>query len=66
MRFIDITNLMLNFRGVGMGGGKLMQQESLLCVLGMAAPGWPGSCNTGIKVTSVELASSANVIRPSL
>ena len=52
MRFIDITNLMLNFRGVGMGGGKLMQQESLLCVLGMAAPGWPGSCNTGIKLIS--------------
>ena len=66
MRFIDITNLMLNFRGVGMGGGKLMQQESLLCALGMTAPGWPGSCNTGIKVTSVELASSAYVIRPSL
>ena len=32
----------------------------------MAAPGWPGSCNTGIKVTSVELASPAHVIRPSL
>ena len=29
MRFIDITNLMLNFRGVGMGGRKLMHQESL-------------------------------------
>ena len=32
----------------------------------MAALGWPGSCNTGIKVTSVELASPAHVIRPSL
>ena len=32
----------------------------------MAAPGWPGSCKTGIKVTSVELASPAHVIRPSL
>ena len=31
----------------------------------MAAPGWPGSCNTGIKVTLVELASPAHVIRPS-
>ena len=32
----------------------------------MAAPGSPGSCNTGIKVISVELASPAHVIRPSL
>ena len=32
----------------------------------MAAPGWPISCNTGIKVTSVELASPAHGIRPSL
>ena len=29
MRFTDITNLMLIFRGVGMGGRNLMQQESL-------------------------------------
>ena len=38
----------------------------------MAAPGWSGSCNTGIKVTSPELASPTNraspgrVIRPLL
>ena len=32
----------------------------------MAAPGWPGSWNTRIKVTSVELACPAHVIRPSL
>ena len=32
----------------------------------MAAPGWSGSFNTGIKVTSAELASPGRVIRPLL
>ena len=32
----------------------------------MAAPGWTGSCNAGIKVTSAELASQAHVISRAL
>ena len=32
----------------------------------MAAPGWTGSCNAGIKVTSAELASPAHVISRAL
>ena len=38
----------------------------LVLYIKMAAPGWPFSCNTGIKVTSAELASPAHVIRPLL
>ena len=32
----------------------------------LATPGWPFSCNTGIKVTSAELSSPAHVFRPLL
>ena len=32
----------------------------------MAAPGWPGSSNTGIKVTSAELASPPGSVNQAL
>ena len=38
----------------------------LMHTASMATSGWPGSCNTGIRVTSAELASPAHAIRPSL
>ena len=38
----------------------------LVLYIKMAAPDLPFSCNTGIKVTSAELASPVHVIRPLL
>ena len=51
-------------------GNILLMRIASNLYIKMAAPGWPSSCNTGIKVASAELASPiaspAHVIRPLL
>ena len=47
-------------------GNTLLMRVASNLYIKMAAPGWHGSHNTGIKVIVVELASSAHVIRPLL
>ena len=47
-------------------GNTLLMRIASNLYIKMATPGWPLSCNTGKKVTSVELASPAHVIRPLL
>ena len=47
-------------------GNTLLMRTASNLVIKMAAPGWPSSHNSAIKVTSAELASLAHVIRPSL
>ena len=48
------------------GNTMLMHTASNLYDIKMATPGWPSSCNTGIKVTLAELASLGHVTRPFL
>ena len=48
------------------GNTLLMHTVSNLYDIIMATPVWPGSCNTGIKVTLAELASPGHVTRPFL
>ena len=47
-------------------GNTLLMRVASKLYIKMAAPGWPFSCNTKIKVTLAELASPAHVIRPLL
>ena len=47
-------------------GNTLLMRIASNLYIKMAAPGWPVSCNTGIKVIVAELASPAHVIRPSV
>ena len=47
-------------------GNALLMRVAFILYIKMAAPGWPFSCNTKIKVTLAELASPAHVIRPLL
>ena len=44
-------------------GNTLLMRIAFNLYITMAAPVWPFSCNTEIKVTSAELASPARVIR---
>ena len=46
--------------------GNTLIMLVLVLYIKMAAPDLPFSCNTGIKVTSAELASPVHVIRPLL
>ena len=47
-------------------GNTLLMHIASNLYIKIAASGLPFSCNTGIKVTSAELASPAHVIRPLL
>ena len=47
-------------------GNTLLMRIASNVYIKMVAPGWPFSCNTGIKVTSAEQSSPAHVIRPLL
>ena len=47
-------------------GNPLLMRIASNLYIKMAAPVWPFSCNTGIKVTSAGIASPAGVIRPLL
>ena len=47
-------------------GNTLLMRIASNLYIKMAAPVWPFSCNTGIKVTSAGIASPAHVIRPLL
>ena len=47
-------------------GNTLLMRIASNLYIKMAAPGWPFSSNTMIKVTSAELVSPAHVIRPLL
>ena len=47
-------------------GNTLLMRIAYNLYIKRAAPGWPFSCNTGIKVTLAEQTSLAHVIRPLL
>ena len=47
-------------------GNKLLMRIASNLYIKIAAPGWPFSCNTRIKVILAKLASPAHIIRPLL
>ena len=56
----------MNQARIKTAGNTLLMRIASNLYIKMAAPGWPFSCNTRIKVTSPELVSPAHVIRPLL